>query len=138
MELTEEKLESMLDRKFATLKQSLDEVVNTLSFLCNQYDDLQKTVVGLQEENKKLQNENKSLRAEVFTIKNELKVERGSKQPRAIHPPRMSGVQRNSREERGRHKPNCNGHLRSDWNRHILRRNISEPPFAKQAQTRSP
>ena len=29
MELTEEKLESMLDRKFATLKQSLDEVVNT-------------------------------------------------------------------------------------------------------------
>ena len=76
MELTEEKLESMLDRKFATLKQLLDEVVNTLSFLCNQYDGLQKTVAGLQEENKKLQNENKSLRAEVFTIKNELKVER--------------------------------------------------------------
>ena len=65
MELTEEKLESMLDRKFATLKQSLDEVVNTLSFLCNRYDGLQKTVAGLQEENKKLQNENKSLRAEV-------------------------------------------------------------------------
>ena len=59
MELTEEKLDSMLDRKFATLKQSLDEVVNTLSFLCNQYDGLQKTVAGLQEENKKLQNENK-------------------------------------------------------------------------------
>ena len=44
--------------------------------MCNQYDGLQKTVAGLQEENKKLQNENKSLRAEVFTIKNELKVER--------------------------------------------------------------
>lgn len=66
----------MLDRKFATLKQSLDEVVNTLNFLCNQYDCLQKTVAGLQEENKKLQNENNSLRAEVFTIKNELKVQK--------------------------------------------------------------
>ena len=80
MDVLEKKLKSLLDKKFekfitdcyGLLKRSLDKVKSSLGFLCNQYDDLKKTVAGLKEENKKLVNENESLKLEIMAIKNDV------------------------------------------------------------------
>ena len=51
--ILEATLEEALDRKLDPLKLKIDEIVNSITFLSDQYDDLLKKVNKLEQEKKK-------------------------------------------------------------------------------------
>ena len=77
--ILEATLEEALDRKLDPLKLKIDEIVNSITFLSDQYDDLLKKVNKLEQEKKKvLSQENVTLKNEISKNANEVKLAKES------------------------------------------------------------
>ena len=75
--ITIEALESILDRKLKPLTDQLEGLVASVQFMSDKYDEVTKEMERLQLKADTVVEENKQLKAEVFSLRNELEIQKG-------------------------------------------------------------
>lgn len=74
--ITQDSLESILDRKLEPLKAKLDTVIASIDFLDAKYEELNKKMEDLEKASSKVSLENKQLKDEVLRLSNSLNLNR--------------------------------------------------------------